>query len=163
MTITTGINGFGRIGLHLLKYWLDRAQTANFEITYINDEVLTLQDAFKIIATDRAVIFNKYKLFISGDTLNILEPNGKHHVIQYTNAQKLDIPWLGKPDIMLECSGRHTEKKDCDDYIKDNTKLVVISATSWDAEKTLIYGFNQIIQIFSRFIFYISYFLVARN
>ncbi len=30
-----GINGFGRFGLHLLKYWLDKADSSNFEIAYI--------------------------------------------------------------------------------------------------------------------------------
>ena len=33
--IETGINGFGRFGLHLLKYWLDRSKESNFTIDYI--------------------------------------------------------------------------------------------------------------------------------
>ena len=35
-----GINGFGRFGLHLLKYWLDRASSSNFSIGYINDDTI---------------------------------------------------------------------------------------------------------------------------
>ena len=31
-TLSTGINGFGRFGLHLLKYWLDRSNESNFSI-----------------------------------------------------------------------------------------------------------------------------------
>ena len=32
MKKNTGINGFGRVGLHLLKYWLDRNNDTNFDI-----------------------------------------------------------------------------------------------------------------------------------
>ena len=40
--LTAGINGFGRFGLHLLKYWLDRADTTKFSVGFINDDTLTL-------------------------------------------------------------------------------------------------------------------------
>lgn len=95
----TGINGFGRFGLHLLKYWLDRADSAHFTISYINDEVLSIQDAFNIITTDPYVVFNKYKVNLSGDNLVILNPNGTKHIIKYTNQPKSKIPWLGEPYI----------------------------------------------------------------
>ena len=49
MKINTGINGFGRFGLHLLKYWLDRANESDFEINYINDDFLTIDQAIDII------------------------------------------------------------------------------------------------------------------
>ena len=139
----TGINGFGRVGLHLLKYWLDRTDIANFTISYINDDTLSIQDASNIITTDPRVVFNKYKVSISGDKLIFLKPNGVECIIQYTNEPKSRISWLGKPDILFECSGKNTTRKDCEGYIFENTKLVVISATSWDADKTLIYGFNH--------------------
>ena len=32
-----GINGFGRVGLHLLKYWLDRNDESNFDIKYMSE------------------------------------------------------------------------------------------------------------------------------
>ena len=37
-----GINGFGRFGLHLIKYWLDRHEESDFTINYINDDTLTI-------------------------------------------------------------------------------------------------------------------------
>lgn len=141
--IVAGINGFGRFGLHLLKYWLDRNKEANFIIQYINDDTLSLQDAYQIITNDKYVQFNKYKIQAKDDTLIILEPNGARHVINYTNKNQFEIPWLGKPDMVLECSGKNFVAKDCKFYIADNVKLVVISATSWDADKTLVYGFNH--------------------
>jgi hypothetical protein len=41
-----GINGFGRFGLHLLKYWLDRSIESAFRIDYINDDYHCLYHLF---------------------------------------------------------------------------------------------------------------------
>ena len=113
MKKNTGINGFGRVGLHLLKYWLDRNDEANFDIKYINDDYLTIDQAVDSINKDEAVIFNKYKIKKIDGKIRILEPNGTVHEIIYTNKKKNEIPWLGKPDILFECSGKNTVRKDC--------------------------------------------------
>lgn len=138
----TGINGFGRFGLHLLKYWLDRAKTADFEISFINDDTLSINDVFNIIISDQYVIFSEYKVSVSKNNLVFLGADGAKITVQYTNNQKFEIPWIGKPNIFLECSGKNTIAKDCEAYLKGNTRLVIISATSWDA-KTFIFGFNH--------------------
>ena len=141
--VQVGINGFGRFGLHLLKYWLDRAETSNFIISYINDDFLKIRDVLKIIINDKSVVFNKYKVGMSKNYLSILEPDGDRYTIEYSNRNKKDAPWKGKPEIVLECSGKCTVAKDSREHLSGNTRLVVISATSWDCEKTLIYGFNH--------------------
>ena len=138
-----GINGFGRFGLHLLKYWLDRASDTSFNIKYINDDYLSIDEAYKIILQDSAVIFNKYKVRVLGDMLTFLEPNGSIYEIKYSNSLVENIPWIGKPKMVFECSGKNTLKDDCEFYIQGDTKRVLISATSWDADSTLVYGFNH--------------------
>jgi len=138
-----GINGFGRFGLHLLKYWLDRSQESNLIIKYINDDYLSIDEIYKIILEDTSVIFNKYKVRCIENTLTFLEPNGSIHEIQFSNSSMENIPWIGVPEIIFECSGKNTSKNDCDFYIQGKTKRVLISATSWDAEATLVYGFNH--------------------
>ncbi len=141
--IETGINGFGRFGLHLLKYWLDRNSNSFFKISFINDDSLDIHKAREIILSDRYVKFNKYKVQISGDNLVILEPNGGKHEIYYTNSEQKKIPWIGDPKLFFECSGKFTAAKKCSVYLKGNTKTVIISATSWDADKTIVYGYNH--------------------
>jgi len=141
--IKVGINGFGRFGLHLLKYWLDRNANSNFKISYINDDFLKIKDAYDIIINDNYVKFNKYKVQITGESLTILEPNGNKHEIFYTNSEQQSIPWIGEPNLIFECSGKFTVAKKCSNYLKNKTKTVIISATSWDADKTLIYGYNH--------------------
>ena len=143
MKKSTGINGFGRFGLHLLKYWLDRSTDAHFRIDFINDDYLTINDVYKIIKQDKAVVFNKYKVKKIGSTLRFISADGMVHEIEYTNFSKDSISWIGRPDYFLECSGKNTIKDDCMDFITDNTKMVAISATSWDCDKVLVYGFNH--------------------
>ena len=140
-TLTAGVNGFGRFGLHLLKYWLDRKNDAQFEITHINDDFFPIQAALDAIKNDSHVDFNAYQINIEGNDL-VLAKDGAVTAISYTNARKEEIPWIGKPDIFLECSGKNTAARDCATFIKENTKLAAISATSWDAH-SLIYGFNH--------------------
>jgi len=150
-----GINGFGRFGLHLLKYWLDRSEKSSYLIKYINDDFLTIDQSIEIIKNDKNVLFNKYKIKKIAKKICVLKPDGTTYEIEYSNKDKDLIPWLGKPELFLECSGKNTAKKDCIKFLKNKTKTVIISATSWDAEKTLIYGFNH--QEFKKKIKIISY------
>ncbi|MDO8530054.1 MAG: ATP-grasp domain-containing protein [bacterium] len=139
---TAGINGFGRFGLHLLKYWLDKKSSAQFEITHINDDFFTIQDALKAILEDTYVHFKEHQINIEGNALVFTDASGAKTAVEYTNASKEHIPWIGKPDIFLECSGKNTALKDSEGFLLGTTKLVAISATSWDAH-SLIYGFNH--------------------
>mgnify|MGYP001199185932 FL=1 len=138
-----GINGFGRFGLHLLKYWLDRASSSNFNIGYINDDTITIDQALDTLNNDNKVFFTKYRIKKLGNHIRILESNGSFYEIEFTNSQKDKIHWIGEPDYFFECSGKNTMKKDCLPFIKEKTKLAIISATSWDADGTYVYGFNH--------------------
>lgn len=138
-----GINGFGRFGIHLLKYWLTRSPNSNFTIKYINDDTININQALNILNNDKNVNFSKYRIKKISNNIRILEPNGLIHEIEYTNCNKESINWIGKPDYFFECSGKNSISKDCFPFIKKKTKLVIISATSWDVDKTIIYGFNH--------------------
>ena len=114
-----------------------------------------LGSSIEIIENDKNVLFNKYKIKKIAKKICVLKPDGTTYEIEYSNKDKDLIPWLGKPELFLECSGKNTAKKDCIKFLKNKTKTVIISATSWDAEKTLIYGFNH--QEFKKKIKIISY------
>ena len=140
---STGINGFGRFALHLFKYWLERADKAKFQILYINDDTLTVKDIYSMISSDRYVKFPKDTIDIDGNCLVLKRSNGQRFKILVTNSKSKQITWLGKPDIFFECSGKHSKSKMCEPFLFGSTKIVVISATSYDADSTLIYGFNH--------------------
>ena len=140
----TGINGFGRFGLHLLKYWLDRRKTAEFSIDYINDDFLSLQAVHAIILSDKYVKINlDHMVTKDGDSLIFADREGSKHRIVFSNQEKEQIPWRGQPDVLLECSGKFSSAELNREYIEENTKKIIISATVADADQTLIIGFNQ--------------------
>lgn len=142
--LQTGINGFGRFGLHLLKYWLDRSADANFRVAHINDDSLSLDEVLHIIKSDKYVQIPKfYKISVNGNEITFTSPDGIKNSLTYSKAPRDSIPWVGKVDYFLECSGKNTLSKDCKPFLVGNTKKVIISATSWDADKTLVYGFNH--------------------
>src|SRR5512140_3895936 len=116
------INGFGRIGRHILRAAIKRG--ANFDVAMINDvdKPKTLAHLFKydsvhgifdgtVQATEDAVVINGKKIAVSA---------------------KRDPSELGhrehKVDIALECSGRFTKREDAEKHLKAGAKKVIISA-----------------------------------
>lgn len=144
--VSAGLNGFGRFGLHLLKYWLDRSKESAFSIDYMSDPLLTIADVRRSIASDHAVSFAGYKIKTVENTILISTPLQVNHEIKYCHDNRLAfISWIGQPSVVFECSGRHAEfpaeaKKA---YLTRNTRHVIISATSYDADATLVFGYNH--------------------
>ena len=140
-----GLNGFGRFGLHLLRYWLININVSKFVINYINDDTLSIHQIYNIIRNDKYVTFKDFKIQKKSNLLLIFKKEKKKKIAEIivTKNNQKEISWLGEPDIFFECSGKNTKKKDCKFFIKKNTKLIIISATSYDCDQTLIYGFNH--------------------
>ena len=64
------MNGFGRFGLHLLNYYLESNNENNFELAYINDDILDINQALDIIVHDQYVkIYNNFSVKIKDDYL----------------------------------------------------------------------------------------------
>ncbi|MBF0455165.1 MAG: hypothetical protein HQL72_10175 [Magnetococcales bacterium] len=141
--VSTGMNGFGRFGLHLLKYWLDRRKCANFSIDYINDDYLSPQEAYAILLNDRFVrIPEGYTVSLDDHSLSFVDPSGESHALFFSHTPKEQIPWRGKPQLLLECSGKYCDATLNRPYLEGHTDKVIISATVANADQTLIVGFN---------------------
>ncbi len=143
--ISAGINGFGRFALNLLWCWL-RDTDALYSIGYINDESLTPSDIVRIIKTDTLVRgFQKCKVaLLAGNILAIQEPTGRTEHIVLTTGPAEQAAWLGRPDLFFECSGKRSLSADlCRSFLTGRTKVVIVSATCYDADATLIMGFNH--------------------
>jgi len=136
-----GMNGFGRFGLHFLAYYLESITESNFELKYINDDVLDIKRALDIIKSDPYVqIYKKFSIKIEENYLVFNDI----HKIEYTQKYSKEIPWLGKPDIFLECTGQYTDANLAREFKIGNTEKVIISATSMNADKMLVYGYNHL-------------------
>jgi len=142
--IAAGINGFGRFALNLLLCWL-RDTDAPYRMSYINDESLSPTDMVRIIRTDPLVQgFKKCKVALTGNTLLLQEPSGRTEHIVLTTGPAEQVSWIGVPDLFFECSGKRSLSVDlCRPFLTGTTKAVIVSATCYDADATLIMGFNH--------------------
>lgn len=133
-------NGFGRFGLHMLAYYLDRAENSNFTLTHINDEKLPISKMIEIMKSDRYVrLFENYEIQIEDSTLTFIK--GQSRVsIEFHNLPLNDFIEFGD-GIFLECSGRYTEVQRFP--ASPNIEKVFISATSVSSDITAIVGFNE--------------------
>jgi len=131
------INGFGRIGRAALKViWM---RFPNLEVVAINDltdpatlaHLLQYDSCYgtahqKITATKDAIIMDNHKIPV----LAIKNPE--------------ELPWKKlKVDIVLECTGRFTNKEDLELHLKAGAKKVILSAPAKKGGvKTIVFGVN---------------------
>ena len=141
--MVAGMNGLGRFGLNLLWQWMSDPG-APYTIGFMNDEVLTPGEIYRSIIADPILTgFEGYEIKLRGNVL-VVQRKGKvigRIIITTGSADCAD--WLGKPDLFLECSGRRHDSSLCEPFLIENTRTVIISATSLNADGTFLAGFNH--------------------
>ncbi|MFZ1626885.1 MAG: type I glyceraldehyde-3-phosphate dehydrogenase [Candidatus Moraniibacteriota bacterium] len=117
------INGFGRIGRAAFKIALEKPE---IEVVAINDltEAVVLAH---LLAHDTA--YGQYsKSVAAGDHMLIVD--GKQYPV-YAEPDPLKLPWKKHAvDVVLECTGRFTDKDASAQHITAGAKQVVLSAPS---------------------------------
>src|SRR3989338_5961527 len=134
-----GMNGFGRFGLNFLKSWIDDPE-APYAIRFLNDEKLTAPKILDIIQKDPLVGFRSYAVSLDGDILRVSRPEGRSAHIPITTVRADQEPWLGLPRLFFECRGALEEAERCKPFLTGNTKVVITSPTSFDADATILAG-----------------------
>lgn len=132
------INGFGRIGRAAFKIAFE---AQSFEIVAINDltDTKTLAHLLKYDTSyghyHRTVTAESDALIIDGIRVPV-----------YAEPDPSKLPWgkLGA-EVVLECTGRFTDKKSAGAHIKAGAKKVILSApaTGDDSLPTYIMGVNK--------------------
>ncbi len=121
------INGFGRIGRHAFKAAFEKK---DINIVAINDltDTKTLAHLLKY---DTA--YRTYHHEVGFDETNIIVDGKKFPV--YAQKDPSMLPWGDlKVDVVLECTGRFTDKVGADLHIKAGAKKVIISAPAKGAD-----------------------------
>jgi glyceraldehyde 3-phosphate dehydrogenase len=137
MAIKFAINGFGRIGRMVLRAALQRKE--NVEIVAINDldKPATLAHLFKYDSVHR-----NWPGTVTA-TENAITIDGKsYRCTSEKDAAKL--PWreLGV-DVVLECTGRFTERAKAEQHLAAGAKKVLISAPGKNIDLTVAFGINH--------------------
>jgi glyceraldehyde 3-phosphate dehydrogenase len=136
MTVTVGINGFGRIGRCTLAHIAEAAR---------NDVQVVKINATGPIETNAHLL--KYDsvhgrfggpVSVSGKTLDL--GRGPIEVMSTRNLDELD--WEGC-DVVLECTGAYNDGHKAGVHLTRGAKRVLISAPATNVAKTIVYGVNH--------------------
>ena len=137
MSMTVGINGFGRIGRLFLRAALK--QGADLRVAAINDltEAPTLAHLMK---------YDSIHGIWSGDvraTEHGIEVDGADIRVLAQREPEL-LPWRDfGVDVVVECTGRFTDRAGATKHLDAGARKVVISAPAKDPDVTVVMGVNE--------------------
>jgi glyceraldehyde 3-phosphate dehydrogenase len=139
MSIRVGINGFGRIGRNVLRA-AKAERITDIDFVAVNDltDTKTLAHLLKYDSVHGAFPFEVTggdgTLNVGGDLMRVL-----------SEKDPACLPWgeLGV-DIVLESTGRFTNRADAAKHLTAGARKVIISAPAKGEDKTLVYGINHL-------------------
>ncbi len=136
MAIRVGINGFGRIGRNVLRASLGDPQ---LEFVAINDltDAKTLAYLLKydsVHGTLKGTVEAKDdQIFIDGKATKVLAVKDPK-----------ELPWKElNIDVVIESTGRFTDRESAGKHLSAGAKRVIISAPAKDPDVTIVLGVND--------------------
>lgn len=135
--IKVAINGFGRIGRLIFRI-MD--QDPEMEVVAINDLTDAEQLAYLLKYDTNHRNYKVEEISYEGDELIV---SGKRIKV-YAEMDPTKLPWqaLGI-DVVMECTGKFTDKEKAMAHITAGAKKVIISAPAKGDLKTVVYNVNQ--------------------
>ena len=142
MSIRVGINGLGRIGKGIVSAWVER-NCEGVEIVMINDK--TEASSFAHLLKYDSVHGRLHAdLRGEGNAIVIGSGNGSRKIHLCSHASPDEIPWEEHGvDLVMECTGKFTERKKAELHLKKTVKKVLISAPAKDPDVTIVLGVNN--------------------
>ncbi|PLX32153.1 MAG: type I glyceraldehyde-3-phosphate dehydrogenase [Clostridiales bacterium] len=136
MKTKIGINGFGRIGKHVLKIALERD---DLEVVAINSTSGPEKHAH-IFKYDS--MYGIYPKDVSADKETLYVGDKKIKFTAFRNPE--EIPWkeLGV-EIVIESTGIFNNREDAFKHVKAGAKKVVLSAPGKNVDGTFVMGVNE--------------------
>jgi glyceraldehyde 3-phosphate dehydrogenase len=137
MASRVAINGLGRIGRAALKLALEQPQ---LELVAVN-EIGSLDNMVYLLKYD--TVYGRYerpvealdgKLVIDGKPL-----------VYLSERDPEQLPWADlEVDLVLECTGRFTEREDAEKHVRAGARWVVLSGPTKSPDvPTIIHGVNR--------------------
>jgi len=137
MALRFAINGFGRIGRCILRAAIERKE--DLEIVLIND-IDSPKTLAHLLQYDS--VHGTFGEKVS-HTENSLKVGGREiRVTAEKDPSKLPHKELGV-DVVMECTGRFTDRDGASTHLKAGAKRVLISAPAKGQDLTVAYGINH--------------------
>ncbi len=135
--LNIAINGCGRIGRHALKLL---REVADAQVVAVND----LTDAATLAHLMRHdTVYRAYHRPVSSEDGALLIDG--HRIPIYAEKDPAKLPWGElEVDVVLECTGRFTDRAGAEGHLKAGAKRVVLSAPAkGDDIPTFVIGVND--------------------
>ena len=136
MATKIGINGFGRIGRMVFRAALNNP---NVEVVAINDltDAKTLAHLLKYDSVHGSV---NAEVAVNGDSIVV---NGSEIKV-IAERDPAALPWSDYGvEVVVESTGRFTDKKDAEKHLGGSVKKVIISAPASNEDITIVMGVND--------------------
>jgi glyceraldehyde 3-phosphate dehydrogenase len=139
MTIRVAINGYGRIGRCVLRSVFEYNRQNEFNVVAIND-VSGIKTTAHLTRYDSTHGRFNHDVKIEGQNLVI----DGHSIVVTADRHPEALPWreLGV-DLVLECTGRFTDRDGAMLHVNAGAKKVLISAPGVNSDATIVYGVNH--------------------
>ena len=136
--IKVAINGFGRIGRLAFRQIVTQT---DFDIVAIND-LTSAEDLAYLVKYDTVHgTFHEDEIKAEGNEIVVA---GVKRIKVFSETDPANLPWgeLGV-DLVIECTGKFTQKEDAMKHISAGAKKVLISAPGKGDMKTIVYNVND--------------------
>lgn len=130
------INGMGRIGRLLFRRLMEDNQ---FEVVAVND-IMPIENLIYLLKYDS--IYGSYQNEIKTRDKSFIINKKEIKYLQNENPEKLSWKDLNI-DVVLECSGKFSDKASLSKHITAGAKKVLLSTTGAADIPLLVYGHNQ--------------------
>ena len=130
------INGFGRIGRNILRSIAEH-ERKDIEVIAIND-LAPPETCAHLLKYDTMHGHADFCPIVSGGTIDI----GAGPIKMTSERNPADLNW-SDIDIVMECTGKFTNRESVKSYFDQGVRKVLISAPASDADKTIVYGINH--------------------
>lgn len=136
MTLTIGINGFGRIGRMTARALVESGRD-DMKLVRIN-ATGPIESNAHLMRYDSVHGRNHAPVTVNGNTMNFGAGD-----VEFTSTRNIDeLNWDGV-DIVLECTGAFNSKEKSIGHTKRGAKRVLISAPADGVDQTVVYGVNH--------------------
>lgn len=136
MTVKVGINGFGRIGRNVFRAALNNP---DLDIVAVND----LTDANMLAhLLQYDTVHGKLPVEVKAENNNLVVDGKTVKVLSERDPAQLGWGDLGV-DIVVESTGRFTNRADAAKHLEAGAKKVIISAPAKEEDITVVMGVNE--------------------
>jgi len=136
MTITVGINGFGRIGRATLAH-ISESLRNDIKVVKVN-ATGPLETAAHLMRYDSVHGRFAHPITVEGNTMDL----GRGPIEMFSTYDMTALDWEGV-DVVMECTGKFNDGLTARTHLERGARKVLLSAPGKNVDRTVVYGVND--------------------